>query len=415
MNILISTFGTRGDIQPFIALGRGLTAAGHAVIVCTAEGYRPFVEAHGLRHAPMTNDLLDLIHAAEGRAAMEGGGKVLALIKRVKPILRRALADEWAAARALEPDLIVYHPKALGGLHIAEKLSIPAVMALPLPFSTPTSAFPNPFLSGARLGGWFNRVTYRLMALTSAIYADVTNEFRVRTLGLPARGRFADPLVRTDGEPVPVLYPYSPHVLPVPADFPPHVHVTGYWFLERAVDWQPPPELAHFLAAGPPPVYIGFGSMSGTDSARRARVALDALARAGQRGLLASGWGGLAASELPDTVRVIDEAPHDWLFPRVAAVVHHGGAGTTAAGLRAGRPTLICPFIADQPFWGRVVHDLGAGPRFIPQKKLTVAGLAAAITTLVDDTAMRARAAALGEQIRAEDGVARAVAVIGAR
>jgi len=141
---------------------------------------------------------------------------------------------------------------------------------------------------------------------------------------------------------------------------------------------------------------------------------IEALQQTGQRGLLASGWGGLQATELPDTIYQIDAAPHDWLFPQVAAVVHHGGAGTTAAGLRAGKPTVICPFIADQPFWGKVVYARGVGPQPIPQKKLTVEGLAVAIATAVNDVPMQQCAAKLGAQIRAEDGIACAVNLIGA-
>ncbi|MDQ5853962.1 MAG: glycosyltransferase [Chloroflexota bacterium] len=413
MNILLSTLGSRGDVQPFVALGSGLKAAGHNVAVCTVEGFKPFVEEHGLHYAYVNNALYELMQAKEGRAVLEDRRQALALIKQIRPTFERIVQDEWQAAQAFQPDVMVYHPKSLGTMHIAEKRNIPAFMALPLPFYTPTRAFPHPLFSGLRLGGWFNRFTYRLMALATAPYAGMINDFRVRTLGLPSRRRFASPVVKTGGEPVPILYPYSRHVVPVPADFPPHVHVTGYWFLDRTEDWQPHPELLRFLEAGAPPVYVGFGSMSGTEGEKRARVVLEALARSGQRGILASGWGGLTAVDVPDNVLVIDAAPHDWLFPRVAAVIHHGGAGTTAAGLRAGKPTVICPFIADQPFWGRVVHRLGVGPQPIPQKKLTADRLAAAITLAVSDTAMRRRAADLGAKIRAEDGIARAVAIIG--
>jgi sterol 3beta-glucosyltransferase len=159
-------------------------------------------------------------------------------------------------------------------------------------------------------------------------------------------------------------------------------------------------------------VYVGFGSIAGSDPEEKARLVLAALEQSGQRGILASGWGGLRADTLPKNVQMIEQAPHDWLFPRVKAVVHHGGAGTTAAGLRAGKPTIICPFFGDQPFWGQRVYQLGAGPKPIPQKKLTVQGLASAIQVAVSSPDMQQRAAALGEKIRAEDGVARAVVTI---
>jgi UDP:flavonoid glycosyltransferase YjiC (YdhE family) len=200
--------------------------------------------------------------------------------------------------------------------------------------------------------------------------------------------------------------------VPTPADWDASSHVTGYWFLPRQPDWQPPAELLAFLERGPAPVYVGFGSMPSQDAERKTRLVLDAVAQSGQRAILATGWGGLAQASAPPGVFVLDSAPHDWLFERCAAVVHHGGAGTTAAGLRAGKPSVICPFFGDQPFWGRRVHALGAGPQPIPQKKLTAAALAGAMRAAATDPGMAGRAAALGEGIRQEDGVARAVALI---
>jgi sterol 3beta-glucosyltransferase len=409
MKILITTIGTRGDIQPFIALSQGLQAAGHSAAICTAEGFRALIEARGVEYAYINNEMLALMQAQEGQAVIEGGGSTVELLRKVRPILRRGLEDEWQAAQQFQPDLLIYHPKSLGSYHIAEKLGIPLILSLPLPFYTPTRAFPHPLFANARLGAWFNRFSYQLMKVANLLYAGITNDFRVKTLGLASKARFADLLVRANGEPVPILYAYSPQVLPVPADFPPHVHVTGYWFLQTEPGWQPPADLLRFLAAGAAPVYIGFGSMGGAQSAQRAAIILHALQLTGQRAVLASGWGGLQANDLPATVFMLDAVPHDWLFPHMAAVVHHGGAGTTAAGLRAGKPTVICPFIADQPFWGRIVHELGVGPQPIPQKQLTAERLAAAIDQAVHDTGMRQRAADLGERIRAEDGVACAV------
>lgn len=412
MKIFLSAMGTRGDIQPFIALGQGLQAAGHQVALCTAAGYRPFIEEHGVPYAFMDNEFLAIIQSQTGQAAIESKRGILEIYRQIGPIIRRALEDEWRAVQAFQPDVLVYHPKMLGSYHIAEKLEIPAWMSLALPFQTPTRAFPNPIFTGVNLGGWFNQFSYRLMDLAGLMYGGTTNDFRVKTLGLPPKRRFAPTLRKTNGEPVPVLYAYSPHLVPRPADFPPEVHVTGCWFLGQTTDWQPSPQLLAFLDAGPPPVYVGFGSMSSSTGAARSRLVVAALQKAGQRGLLASGWGGLHADALPANMCQIDAAPHEWLFPRVAAVVHHGGSGTTAAGLRAGKPTVICPFMADQPFWGKVVHGLGAGPQPIAQKQLTVAGLADAITQAVTDRNMQQRAAELGEQIRREDGVRRAVALI---
>jgi sterol 3beta-glucosyltransferase len=409
--ILINTFGTRGDIQPFIALGKGLKAAGYEVGVCTSEGYQSFVEAHQLQYVFMDNELLRLSQAVLGET--DGIGGALKIVRKMNAAMRRSMDDEWNAARTFNPDLIIYHPKCLGSYHIAEKLHIPAIMSIPLPFYTPTRAFPVPFMANVQLGEWFNQFSYRLMGLSSGMFGGTINDFRAKTLGMSPIGRFADVLRRSDGKPVPILYPYSPSLLPVPKDFPPHVHVTGYWFLDQTTTWQPEPELVRFLDAGTPPVYIGFGSVGARNAEKRTQIILEALEKSGQRGLFVSGWGGLKAADLPQTVYMAESIPHDWLFPQVAAVVHHGGAGTTAAGLRAGKPTIICPFMADQPFWGKLVYQRGVGPQPIPQNWLTTDKLATAITTAVEDQTMKRRAAELGEQIRAEDGIARAVEIIG--
>jgi UDP:flavonoid glycosyltransferase YjiC (YdhE family) len=188
--------------------------------------------------------------------------------------------------------------------------------------------------------------------------------------------------------------------------------VTGYWFLDAPIGWQPSPELVAFLDSGPTPVYVGFGSMAFHDVARQTTIVLQALQLTGQRAIVATGWGGLKSEEAPASILVVDAVPHDWLFPRVAAVVHHGGAGTTGAGLRAGKPTVVCPFVGDQTFWGRRVAALGVGPQPIPQWRLTAERLAEAIQCAVTDEGIRQRAAALGATIRAENGLEYAVTYI---
>ena len=211
---------------------------------------------------------------------------------------------------------------------------------------------------------------------------------------------------------MPVLYGFSPAVIPVPADWDGNTHVTGYWFVDEIDGWTPPSALLDFLEAGTPPVYIGFGSMSNRNPRETAELIIRALKQIGQRAILLSGWGGLHSEDLPDSIFMIDSIPHSWLFPRVAAVVHHGGASTTAAGLRAGIPSVIVPFFGDQPFWGRRVAELGVGPNPIPRGKLTSERLANAIQQAVTDKGMHERAASLGAKIQTEDGIARAAEVI---
>jgi sterol 3beta-glucosyltransferase len=390
-----------------VALGVGLKRAGYEVKLGAPAMFETFVRSHGLTFAPLNDAFLKLKDTSAGKAALEKGrGSGLSLIKQVMPMLRELIADAWAAAQGV--DAVIYHPKSLIGAHIAEALQIPVIMSLPLPLSTPTGEFPLPIMPDWGLGSAFNRFTYRMMPLMTAMYGGVVNDWR-KSVNLPPRSRFASDLIKPDGSPMPTLYSFSPHVVPPPQDWNTVTHATGYWHLPPDEHWQPPAALEAFLAAGPAPVYIGFGSMVSADPEAKARVILDAVVQSGQRAVLATGWGALNVSDLPDNVYMLEEAPHEWLFPRMAAVVHHGGAGTTAAGLTAGKPTIICPFIADQPFWGRRVAKLGVGPAPIPQRKLTAARLADALKVAVSDSAIQARAAALGEKLRAEDGVANAV------
>ncbi|MBP8950704.1 MAG: glycosyltransferase family 1 protein, partial [Candidatus Promineofilum sp.] len=255
-----------------------------------------------------------------------------------------------------------------------------------------------------------NRLSHRLVRQVmwqGSRAAD--NVARQQVLDLPAApltGPFGSALLRQ----LPVLYGFSPAVVPRPADWDANIHVTGYWFLDSAAGWTPPPALAEFLDDGPPPVYVGFGSMASRQPEETADLVLRALAETGQRAVMLLGWAGLRADRLPASVIMVESVPHAWLFPRVAAVVHHGGAGTTAAGLRAGAPSVLIPFFGDQAFWAARVQALGVGPTPISRRELTAARLATAIHQAVTDEALRRRAADLGATIRAEDGVGHAVA-----
>jgi sterol 3beta-glucosyltransferase len=407
MKIAILTLGSRGDVQPYVALGRGLRDAGHTVTLVTAEQFGDFIAGYGLDFAPVDRRFLELTDTSAGKAAFEGGNK-MGLFRMVLPAMRQILDDCWDAVQG--SDAIVYHLKMLGGYHLAEKLGIPAIKAMPLPVY-PTTAFTNP-VAGRELPRALNQLSYAVNDLGKAPFMGIVNDWRQKTLGLPPRGRFTAENVLPDGTIIPVLQAYSSHVVPMPADWPDHAVATGYWFLDGDADWQPSDDLRDFLAAGPPPVYIGFGSMVFSEPERKLQLVIDALRLAGRRGVIAAGWGGAIATGRHESIRHIDQAPHEWLFPRVAAVVHHGGAGTTAAGLRAGKPSVIVPFFGDQSFWGRRVYELGAGPMPIRQKNLTVEALAGAIREAVLNPAMVAAAEQLGAAIRAENGVGEAVRFI---
>jgi UDP:flavonoid glycosyltransferase YjiC (YdhE family) len=275
-------------------------------------------------------------------------------------------------------------------------------LASPLPGFTPTSAFPSPLLPFTNLGP-LNRISHALAIRGGdLLFGRLVREWRAETLGL-TRHRSPPAAAGT-------IYAYSPHVVPKPRDWGDDVLVCGYWFLDSP-DWQPDAELAAFLQAGPPPIHIGFGSMPGVDAERMTEVVVEALARTGKRGLLATGGGALVPSQATPFVRSISGAPHDRLFPHVGATVHHGGAGTTGAALRAGKPTVACPFFGDQPFWGRRIAQLGAGPPALDRGKLTPAALADALVAM-DAPTHRACATRLGEAIGSESGVSTAVTYI---
>lgn len=376
----------------------------------TGKGFGPSISERGLGHAALDVDLLEFAQSPEGKAAL-AGKNLFGTIKKLMPTMRRMLDDEWKAVRGA--DALIYHPKALGGYHIAEALGVTGFMAHPVPAFSPTRAFPIPVLPLPDLGGLFNKMSYgALLRSITAPYHRTINRWRSESLGLPPR-RFMANELELRGEPIRRLYCCSPHVVPAPAEWDTSTTLTGYWFLNHSEGWRPPARLAEFLAVGPPPVYVGFGPTA-RDPERSHAVAVAALRESGQRGVLATGRAGFPYS-VSDSVCVVESVPHDWLFPRMAAVVHHGGAGTTAEGLRAGKPTVVCPSFGDQPFWGRRVYELGAGPRPVPQKRLTVERLSAAIHTVTTDDAVLSRATELGEKIRTEAGVARAVEIIDTR
>jgi sterol 3beta-glucosyltransferase len=415
---LLLTLGSRGDVEPFIALGSTLLKAGQEVILCTSERFRSMATAHGLTFAPMTDGFIDMIESRDGRASLEGSASPVQRLRtlqrlaaRAEPLQVQVLRDGWAAAEQHRPDRIVHHVKITGAADIAHAFGVPHALALLTPMVAPTSAWASPvFPAWLQAPMWrgLRRPGYGLVnLLATRLGSGPVHRWRGER-GLGRRPQSIDLRHDAQGRAVPLLHAHSEHLLPRPADWPAQARASGFWRLPTATGWEPTPELAAFLQSGPPPVYVGFGSMVGRDPEALALRVVEALDRAGARGLLARGWGGLTASALPPEVMLLDEAPHDALFPHMAAVVHHGGAGTTAAGLYAGRPTVVCPFFGDQPFWGRLVHQRGLGPEPLPIRQLTPAALATRIREAVDSPPVRAAAEDMGRKLRAEDGLGRA-------
>ncbi len=420
MRVTITTAGSRGDVQPYVALGLGLAEAGHEVTLAAPATFEGLVRGRGLGFSRLGLNPLDAI-----RRELEGGdANLLQFAWRARSILGPAAKEDLRAylEACKEADAVVYSSVGFLGFKVAGDLGIPRVGAMYGPLLNPTRLFPCSFLPapsgrlriperkvGGLLRGLYNRLSYPLaqQALWQPMRAPMNGALRDEP-GLspfPLSGPFGE----FGRSREPVLNGWSRHVLPHPPGWGPQLTTTGYWFLDRPRDWRPPRALADFLASGPPPVSVGFGSMAGADPEGTTDLVLRALRLAGRRGVLLTGWGGLSNADLPDEVFEVEEVPHDWLFGQAAAAVHHGGAGTTAASLRAGIPTVVVPHFADQSFWGARVAGLGAGPRPIPRARLSAERLAEAIRRATGDAGIRERARSLGESIRAEKGVERAV------
>lgn len=415
VKVKITTFtaGSRGDVQPCVALSRGLQQAGYRVGLAAPEDFAGFVQEHGVDFYPLRGDVQKIMASDTGRKLMETGGanplkSIRAFRTMLGPVIMKMTEDAYAACRDAEA-IICLGVLSTFGQSIAEALRIPVINMEPAPL-LPTRAFAAPSWPIQKdWGGWHNYFSgIAMLQVMWQWYRPFVNDFRQRLGQSPYTAASFHRILRS----TPMLSAYSPNIIPHPADWPDSVHVTGYCFLDSLTDWQPSSALKAFLEAGDPPVYIGFGSMSGRNPEELARIIIAALAKSGQRGLILTGWGGLRTSAAPDNVFVVDAAPHSWLFPRMAAVVHHGGAGTTAEGVRAGVPAVVVPFAFDQSFWGARVKALGLGPDPIPLKNLTADRLADAIRMAVTDPRMKQRASSLGQAIRAENGIGNAVRII---
>ncbi|KAI9152425.1 Sterol 3-beta-glucosyltransferase [Blastocladiella emersonii ATCC 22665] len=415
MRITVMTIGTRGDVQPFIALCQGLQRAGHTVRLATHLEYQPWIESHGIAFREIKGEPAEIMQLCVDYP-MFSLGFARQVYGKFRGWIGELLDTAWTACQ--DSDLIIEAAGALGaGYHIAEKLQIPVMRAFMMPW-TRTSAFAHPFapvqespVVASGLG--YNSTTFTLAE--QAIWAatrPIINRWRRRTLGLPS-------VWTADLRSVPFIYGISPAVMPPPPEWPDWVHVCGYWFLPSPLNaWTPPDPLAQFLAVDPArTVYIGFGSIVVPDPDEMSRVIVASVRRAGVRAIVCRGWSdrlssgkkSAAASTACASILELDSVPHEWLFPRVRGVVHHGGSGTTAAGLRFGVPCIIKPFFGDQFFWAARVEELGAG---IAVRRLVEDKFAPALTALVSDTRIQQRAKAVGERINAEDGVETAIKAI---
>ncbi len=400
MHITFLALGSRGDIQPYTILGKALRAEGHQVCFATSENFSSLVSAQGLDFCPIAGDTQAIVRKA--------GANMLALFRAFSALAKDYGSDIPVPIRTT--NLIVNQlPLALSGWDLAEKLGVPMVVAAVMPLF-PTRSFPLMGFPSLRSPG-YNRLTYALAQQVGwQVLRPLVNRWRRSALGLPPTP-FRGYLHHLGTARFPMINGFSAHVVPRPPDWGEQIHLTGWWFPEEPA-WEPPAELVRFLEAGSPPVFIGFGSMPVRNPERATRLIVEALQQSGQRGIVQAGWGELGNSAMPESVFRLDYAAYEWLFPRTAAVIHHGGSGTTSFGLRAGVPNIVVPFVFDQFFWGARIAALGVGPRPIPFRRLSRDRLAQAITRAVSDAQMRQQAAEVGAKIQAENGVAAAVEVI---
>lgn len=415
MIISLLAIGSRGDVQPIVSLAAHLVARGHVVRLIAPDAYAELVAGRGVDFFPMGFDIKAEFEGADTRGLFNGGGSVTTYLGWLISVARRI---SMAIAPRLREctrgsDVIVgagfmqSFGAALSELSGAQSVNVwfwPGIasgdflcsLTPPLPITLPK---------------WLNRAGFLAAdQLVWLLARPVVNQVR-RSYGLPPSGWTPD-LRRAVLSGAPLLLPYSESLLPRSSDWPANVEVTGYWRLDRRGGWAPPEDLTAFLAAGPAPVYIGFGSMAIADPEAAMAAILSAVRGAKTRAIVSAGWGRLLSDKADPDIFFIDEAPHDWLFPQMSAIVHHGGSGTTGSALRAGKPSVVVPFILDQFFWGEQLRKRGVAPPPIPYKKLTAPDLTAALRSVLADNNMRSAAATLGARIRAEDGFAAAVAAI---
>jgi sterol 3beta-glucosyltransferase len=391
MKILLLTAGTRGDVEPFTALAQSLAARGHQVLLAVPD------------HSGVDMAALDVVslEADFSQLISDQGVSPLAVAKTFRTVIRPAMARLLSAAVehiiAFAPDLVVYHPKVLSAPTAAERLGIPSVIVETVPAVTRTREFPAPYITSRDLGP-LNRATYQAAPLAAVMFR--------RELGAALKPLPATPQRRAETHHA--MIPVSPQLLPRPRDWPPTVHLTGHW-TGKPVTTDADPELEDFMDRGSF-VYAGFGSMKAGDARERGQIILNAARRSGLSVLVATGWGGLDVPKTTSREVLVREAVnHHHVLPRAVAAIHHGGAGTVHAVARAGIPSIVVPFIADQPFWGHTLHRCGLAPEPIPRRKLTPDRLMEALAQIGN---YRDHAAQAGERIRDEDGVAAAADIL---
>ncbi|HRJ75740.1 MAG TPA: glycosyltransferase [Anaerolineales bacterium] len=408
MNITILTYGSRGDVQPFLPLSVGLMNRGHNVTLAAPARFKNLVEEYKINFVPLAGDIEEL-----SRKLNDSGYN---FIKQMNELRNHAIeigADIFRQTdiTSQNADLIIHtFAHAVGAHTLAREKNIPDLHIQTFPMFTPTGDYPNITMPNFR-NRFLNRLSHIVSKKLFFFSAQIGFEQVRRKAKLPKRKLF----IPFDENPLhfqtPILCAWSPSILPASTDWSyPQIHVAGYYFFPLNNSYHPPLELDNFLKSGKPPICISFGSMVNKDAKRIDEIIRESLKQTNNRGIILSGWGSVQHESTNDLL-YIESAPHDWLLPKCKMIIHHGGAGTTSAGLRAGIPNIVVPFTADQPFWGSRVYAVGAGPKPILVKHLSVERLVNAIIQAESDV-IRRRAQVIGQEIRGEDGVGNAIQLI---
>jgi sterol 3beta-glucosyltransferase len=404
MKITILTYGSRGDVQPFLPLSLRLMEEGHSVKLAAPSRFQSLVEEQGIDFVPLAGNPEDL-----SRRLNNAGHNFVKLLRELTSHAIEIGADIWRQTEEAceDADLIIHtFTHAVGAHTLAREKNVSDIHIQTFPMFTPTGDYPNITMPHRMLPS-LNRFTHKFSGQITWWTSRIGFERARRRAGL-AKRKLYWPFDRDSlRAPTPILCAWSPSVLPASNDWLPRVHVTGYYFFPSHDSYRPPAKLISFLERGEAPVCISFGSMVNRDKEKIDRIVHEALQQTANRGIILSGWGGVQQPSSEELL-YLAAAPHDWLLPRCKTVIHHGGAGTTAAGLRAGIPNIVVPFLGDQPFWGERVHAIGAGPKPILVKNLSVEKLVRAIVEAGSES-VRERAQAIGQQLRTEDGTGEAV------
>lgn len=408
MRITMITIGSTGDVRPYMLLGRELKQRGHDVTIAAFAPFREMITDDGLNFFEIAGDVVDMMsHMMKpGAVGISYLCEAEKAISKIAPLL---LKDLMAAAEGADAMICNFFGNTY--YSVAEKYRIPCVQTHFFPMD-PNPLMPISSAPFQLLGSLWNRFSYRVgYLLISVLERRYLTAWR-KEHGVSVRRIRTKPDYDCYGHRVPAIYATSPMLMPRPDCWDEKIYMSGFWWEHNPQPFEPSQELLDFISNGDKPIYIGFGSMVSGDMSDTFRIVREAVEKAGVRAVIYSGWASGEHPENTDRIYYADSVPHDWLFPRMAAAVHHGGAGTTASALRAGLPTLIIPFGGDQPFWGVRVYKAGCGPKPIHRHKLSVDKLAKRLQDLTSNAAYQEKARKVGEEMRRERGVQTAADIV---